>query len=436
MKNIAKYIFITLIFLNYFNGFSQLVPLFKKNGMYAFSKYGSTTDLNLGVFEDALPINDYLVLAKKENLWGALDLEGNLVIEFENLSIKDDGNFIISQKLIKAKQHFGSNTVQYVVSNFLDGIGFESEKIIRGFKNDTARVYQFPDFSSSLGLESIEYIVYSKNDKNFLTVSLDEYAVNLLNKYHNYKLWDKEKVLVERNGMEGIVDINDKLIIPLRYTEISFSGDELIKVRIGENRGFVDKNGQIKIPLKSNFIFGDFSNGICYSHNYDDNKTNGFFIDKTGKTKFNIDERLDSDFNFSSGLIYLPRKKVFINTSGNVVFKLPPLYDKASNFIGDYAIIKKDDKKYNVIDKSGKVIFKNDYDDIFFFLSQNYSDEDFELGFIDSDEQDMSLNYSSNAHKIHFPAKKYTFSKQNLFKVEQNGNIFFVDKNGLEYVEK
>jgi len=436
MKKIISQLLQIFILLNSFNVFSQLVPLLKKNGLYAFTNYGNLKDLNFGVFEDALPINNYLIIAKKDNLWGALDLTGKPVIGFENLSIKDDGNFIICQKLIKAKDEFESNSIHHVILNFTDGVGFENddEKIIRGFKNDTSRIYSFPDFSNTIGKETIEYLSYSKVNRNFFQVKYD--ASRLIEKYFDFEFWGKEKLLVNRNGMKGIIDINDKVIIPFRYTEIYFPKDELVKVHIGENTGFIKLNGDIQIPLQNNYFYADFSFGLCYSHDKKNHQSNGFFINKTGNLKFNIDERLESNFNFSEGLIFLSKKKVFINTSGNIVLKLPTSYIKSSNFIGNYAVVTNTNQKFNIIDKSGKLLFKQDYDDIYYYLSNNYSEEDFELGFIDSDEQDMSFSFNINSNKINFPSKKYTFANQELFKVERNGNKFFVDKNGLEYIEK
>lgn len=135
--------------------------------------------------------------------------------------------------------------------------------------------------------------------------------------------YDREIALVdmkEDNGLDYDYALMDKdlNIIPLRYDFVwSYFSEELLLVKNDKKYGYVNKKGQLIIPLK-------YDQALNFQDGYGVVKLDGKwgFVNKLGKE---IPLIYDQVFPFEDGkaLVKQNEKRFYINTSGDFVKSFP-----------------------------------------------------------------------------------------------------------------
>lgn len=201
--------------------------------------------------------------------------------------------------------------------------------------------------------------------------------------------FDDGYALVNKDGKWGIIDTNNKLIIPFEYDYLGMTYQQpyWIIARKNEKEGMIDRQGQIKIPFeyddiqqfaggvvrvtknaKTAFINqnnqvvidwaergyqGEFTYGLNYYHD----KGKNHVIDTTGKVLFSTPYHI-SYIDKNHIIIIHNEKYGLLNHQGKVI--LPPIYQYvASEKQGLIAVAK--NNKLGFVDKNGKIVVPIQY---------------------------------------------------------------------------
>ncbi|HEY6143596.1 MAG TPA: WG repeat-containing protein [Flavobacterium sp.] len=275
-------------------------------------------------------------------------------------------------------------------------------------------------------------------------------------------IWDTEFIPVKINGKWGYINIEGKIKIPATFDLASNFGDvdeyvrwitstdvapvvvsnkyavinrlgkiisvdfnklgftqNLRTVKICNQTGFIDKNGQVVLPFRYGSAVNMFDeDGFAWSSRFGVSEminTKGEFIN------FGELEAIKGE-NDKYGIV---------DKFGNVLVEAK--YDEMTIIVGkDRAIVKSKDK-YGIIDKNGKEIVPMIYDDI---------RENYDSNAIMNNMFQVGLNekkgYIDSFGKIILPIK-YDFIESNYYEndktiVQVNGKYGFINKEGKEII--
>lgn len=150
------------------------------------------------------------------------------------------------------------------------------------------------------------------------------------------------------NGYYGVVDINDRVIVPFEYSYVGSMSEDIIVVSKDGLYGCYDKNGKMTVPMEYEEI-REYVDGMARIRF----KKRFGFIDKKGETV--VAPFSDEVENFSEGftLVTIKGKKGFVSFSGDWI--AAPMYDDGKNFSAGLAPLSQSGK-YGYIDKSGNFV--------------------------------------------------------------------------------
>lgn len=212
-------------------------------------------------------------------------------------------------------------------------------------------------------------------------------------KYDEINLFNKDGLaVVKLNNKYGVISQEGKEIIPITYNEVVLLGEGIIKVKLNDKWGLINK-ASVKTVLKYDHIYSLLSGMIVY------------------------------EINNKYGFLNMSLKEV-----------IPPKYDyigdrAAVSFWGDYAIISLD-SKYGIINKKGVQILPLKYD--FTYISNNviYGLLNKKLWIFDKTGKAVKqLNYDFEERD--FPE---FYDNDDLAKVSKNKKYGFISKTGKEEI--
>lgn len=382
-----------------------------------------------GIFKEVVPCkyssvgNFHEGLAKVEfnGKWGYIDRAGNVVIPIKYETATD---FNEGWACVMDLQNYGYNT------HYIDKSG---KTVLKLPKNHL-------DFGSGFH-EGLAAVYYWNNQGDLATAFIDKTGKKVLDfgtQYHHLSNFNQGIAFAQtlgEGGEEGfydvIIDRTGKNLIPeetylipigLNLEEGLIKALSLKAVSDGKtpylthSTVYLDKTGkEIISPWEMGFEPFDycknsFSDGLLLlkepiigkGYNY-------VYLDNTGKevVRWNSPDFTDMFFRFSEGLALFisPKRSGFINKSGEVVLHLKdctPLH--GCGFSEGLAMVgntKNDKFVYEVIDKTGKVVFSRDYMDAIFIGPFEdgvayFQGENLKFGFVDKTGKElMSPQYDS-----------------------------------------
>ncbi|MBC9810895.1 WG repeat-containing protein [Crocinitomicaceae bacterium CZZ-1] len=163
---------------------------------------------------------------------------------------------------------------------------------------------------------------------------------------------------IEIAGKSGCINKQGKIVIPPTYTYVFFFNDSLAMVELNEQHGFINRKGKVVVPLLYD-NFPHFSDGLAAVSLNDKYG----FIDKTGKVV--IPMQYSNVFSFYDGLagVYIDGKIGCINKKGELV--IPAVYDQIEAGEGVIGMIA--GEKGQFFDLQGNVLFPEVYEDLYGF---------------------------------------------------------------------
>jgi hypothetical protein len=297
-----------------------------------------------------------LILVETENdKYGLYNLEGEKVLEpFYDLIVASDAGFITSPKSILALKDNKYSLVD-------NGLNIH-------FRNDIIDFYYLLDnnlLKSSPKLFARNSYLALKNSTNKVGVYNElenkliiPFKYDNINQIFQYSL-DEAYFLVQFDGLFGIIDSNNKIIIPIQYQDLNMNNfcnfDNCFIASKNGKYGIIDINNKIK----TDFLFDDISN--LNTINIYKAKINGKYklINQNGKslTSETFDEI--SHFENEHALTFNKGKMRLLNKNAefqNSIYTMSPhngflIFDEVIEFLIQALESENDQKIIEFVDK-------------------------------------------------------------------------------------
>lgn len=308
-------------------------------------------------YDKVCPFHNGRAIVKKDGKYGVIDKHGNEVVQCEYYEIRDycEGFAIVAKEYGK----YGVIDVQgkeivpcvyYKIRDYSEGLAVVQKKVNSDYK------YGYID---SIGKEIIpcKYRLEPQRFRN------------------------SRAVIIGADG-KGLIDKTGKLILPCIYNRIEEFSEGLAFVESGAKYGYkkriIDINGKTVSNINEKYSqVRSFLDGLClvskaYCVGTDSEGTEEWgikqgFIDKSGKEVIPIIYSSCSDFSEGLCLVEKDNKYSFIDKQSNIVIQLSDEYPIIFPFCEGISLLGKCDDfqrcKYVFIDKSGKQLFSDSFDD-------------------------------------------------------------------------
>ncbi len=338
------------------------------------------------------------------------------------------------------------------------------------------------------------YKTKALNSENKEIFTEYDHVEAISNKDTDNNLWyENDVVRVEKNALYGLIDLSGKELLQCEYDKIealegvqnTFKITKDGKVGIADNKGNVlitpsyaeitslDKDKSQGFIVKSSdgkYGIVDTANKQVLETKYDTvekiYRNDYYVVTENGKqevVKKAGDKVLSGNYdkieailqNPENGIIYKQKEKYGImNLSGDVVIK--PEYEKLKEGASG-SIIAKKDSKYGIIDLQGnqKVEFKyqnlsyNEKADLYIAEDDQYENEILDSNYqvkqtgylieLNTDKGYMELNQNNSYKYYNFKFEEQNaeniFTSNTLFASKKDGKYGFVDKNGKTVVD-
>ena len=397
------------------------------------------------------------------------------------------------QGKIVSKDYFASyqNSKWGVIDSNGDNVidpSYAEMIIVPNSKNDVFLCTYDVDYDNNT------YKTKALNSENKEIFTEYDYVEAISNKDENNNLWyENDVVRVKKSGLYGLIDLSGKELLQCEYDKIealegvqnTFKITKDGKVGIADNKGNVlitpsyaeitslDKDkSQGFIVKNSDGKYGivDTANKQVLETKYDTvekiYRNDYYVVTENGKqevVKKDGDKVLSGNYdkieailqNPENGIIYKQKEKYGImNLSGAVVIK--PEYEKLKEGASG-SIIAKKDSKYGIIDLQGnqKVEFKyqnlsyNEKADLYIAEDDQYENEILDSNYqvkqtgylieLNTDKGYMELNQNNSYKYYNFKFEEQNaeniFTSNTLFASKKDGKYGFVDKNGKTVVD-
>lgn len=170
----------------------------------------------------------------------------------------------------------------------------------------------------------------------------------------------------DKDGKEGYINRKGELVIDYRFDSARWFYNGIADVEIDNKTGFIDKNGNIVIPIEYDYVISTKAdNFVAVSKN----DKLAFFSNK-GKqlTDFIFDEvhkrDIENDYVVGAyGLVLVSKKDKYSYLDNSLKTVIPfGKYDYAETFTKDRLAIVRQKNKYGVINDKGELLIPLEYD--------------------------------------------------------------------------
>lgn len=326
--------------------------LVKENGKYGFIDENNI-EIIVPQYDDAYPFEtDEFTFVRKGDLWGGIDISGNVVLpfEYEDVELFYNDYFYSNVFRLKHNSKYG----------YIDAYG----DVFIPFKYDYIESYEM-GFEVIIGLDN-KYGVYNVDDGEIIPPiyateesawdaywNIDhpekcEYNINgdrraydwITNGYvwvpaiydfefrrsctHNVFNYDG-MLAVCVNNKYGIINKQLEEVVPIRYDFIGYFRDGVADVRINNRTGYINKKGELRVKD------GDQEAWIPSKYEWGDNYREGLaavlinhkwgFIDRKGNEVIPLiyDEVLSPGFDDGVATVLHDGEWITINMRGDIV---------------------------------------------------------------------------------------------------------------------
>jgi len=185
---------------------------------------------------------------------------------------------------------------------------------------------------------------------------------------------------VKQHGEYGIVNTEGVVIIPCRFDEIYYVDENFFAAYVGKKVTLIKTNGEVLFEPKYSDFLGviDMAEFVFMKKVGEDGEGNP--IGKCGIVDYNDNEIIPFEYDYLVGFYYdniciaqIDGKSFAIDRQGKELF--PERYDEMNDYCGGYSIVYNGEKtwacqlksegKYGVINKKGEVVVPLKYDNLF-----------------------------------------------------------------------
>ncbi len=279
---------------------------------------------------------DTLVLARKDGLWGYINLQGKAVIDFK----------------YKKCNLFKSGFSKIGETAFINKKG-EDFNVRNHIKVGIDKVREFSD--GLLAVKTIKYWGYMNAAGELVIPTEYKYCTDFKDGYAMVKK-DKEFLILDKKGGEQKIAKNEKD----KITAVKKISEGLAPIKISKKCGFIDEQGNIVIEAEYESV-GYFKRGLAWVKYSTNRGKRGRYINKKGEDVAESTFIRAKNFDPISGLariVGLDGKKAYVKLDGDVIH-----FDNSreyKNFVGgmcresEYA----GDAKIGYLNKDGEWAIK------------------------------------------------------------------------------
>lgn len=262
------------------------------------------------------------------------------------------------------------NTNYTLVRNFSEGLApaYKDEKygfidvngnVVIDFKYD--KVYDFSE-----GLACVEkdgnFGYINKKGETIIDFQYSDPSIRFSNVIYgkNISSFINGIACVKKDGKFGYIDNTGKLLIDFKF---DYGWPFYNELALTSN-GYIDRNGNVVIDITKYDVANSFSNNLAKIGKRDESRSFEFYdygyIDLSGN--ITIDLKYESASSFSEGLAPVMKDGNcgYIDSKGDTIINFE--YKDANNFSEDLASVCKNGK-YGYINKKGEVVIDFQYDD-------------------------------------------------------------------------
>lgn len=394
-----------------YSGFAEVKQnnkwgLMDKNGNFILKcEMGNADDINIHV-----DVITNRISARKGSGWGMTDLNGNLVLPFQyidpvqpkanpfNFNGDYKVNVVMDQSsgkkgIVDNKGNWlfapGNNTYDDfgIIDQFVSGGGVYvavSKKGKWGVYDLVSKKEIFKlqiDDNITAGLENDHFRFLDKNDKWGLVVYKTGKVFNPGE--NEYEDFDEETnyLIVKKNGLYGLVDVNGKTITQIVYKVLKFDRESSYYFAIKDGMaGFIDQQGNTVIPCKYEPLPFMVPNEFVNDHVRMLFNGKSVLLDSKGKTIINSTDFLGTDDIFiiktrfsGTNWCYMGKYKdengkeimkiilngkLYENLGGDIYNSIP----EKSILFNDGRLAAKRDGLYGFLDTKGNEVIPFEYD--------------------------------------------------------------------------
>lgn len=381
-------------------------------------------------------MNEHYFPVKENDLWGFIDISGNIVVKpaykkvsnvyngvffaelpsFQAGLMSIDGNWVLQpQEMLNFENFFEGFAI---VRNFqINGI-CDTKGNIKNFKpyhplfiREGLICAQHNNLYGYLDFDGKVVIDFKYDSATFFHNSLAQVSLpgtngwSYINKrgellikgpYERAGFYSEGKLSVQIGDKYGYVDENENIVITPSYDYAGTFVDGLAPVKSNDYYGFINHQNQVIIPYQFK-IAADFNEGIALVYN-DDLKIG--FIDKTGK--YIAAPQFVEAENFSNGLAKVLFKKVEVsnieknpfNLSGDVMKSNP-----IANALGNQAAVQYLGITYGYyyyMNPEGKIVYPNSIPETVSMKEENAKDTLIPSEIIERKKENIQEEISKN----------------------------------------
>ena len=234
--------------------FDGKMTLIERNGRAAFGP----------VEYQILPPSEGLSRTRKGDLWGYLDMDGNVVIPFKFEEASDFQNGLarvkINRKFTFIDQKGKRLTKFYKQAyNFSEGLAIIEIDGLRGFIDRFDDIAISPEYDDADGFSQGLAAVRIGGKYGYINRSG---KLDIPAKFDNARWFSDGLAPVEIAGKWGFIDRDGEFRVEPSYISVGNYYDGMAAVQINEKWGYIDKNGRIVIPAQYAKA-GNFNEGIA-----------------------------------------------------------------------------------------------------------------------------------------------------------------------------
>jgi tetratricopeptide (TPR) repeat protein len=296
-------------------------------------------------YDEVCPFNNGIAAVSIFNHWGLINNKGEIVIPMifnkltqdERKIMNSKGNLVIAKLTPNQHMYLGEidyedNNHNYISTYFhINGLG----KIITPYPETGINKFDVFWFNKDL-LKVAHDFAPSRQNKQDTIVEHNKYGLikedgepvtQLIYDNINYTRFN-DNIVVNKDGMEGLIDSTGKEIIELKYSSLDFQYNGKIIAKLNNKYGVIKKNEEIIIP---------------------------FYYDKI-------------EYNDKFSIVMKNGSYGVVDSIGNVI--IPIQFEKIYQ-PDNITLIVESNGKYGVYDQSGKMIAPNIYDEVGGFFDRN-----------------------------------------------------------------
>ena len=349
-------------------------------------------------YESLFPIQNGLLVARKPNSkYGLIDLNGKEVVPFKYDILELNGDYLVAQE----NNRFGILNLQGK-----EVVPLEYDHILKFYQE-----------YGSVGILPYKYegAFYLDKGGDVKVVNLDRSGDS---HYGEHQDTPTDYQRAEQNGKYGFLNYVGQEI-PCKYQDArKYFSEDYAAVVLDNKVGFIDMQGNVKIPFQYEYSKAKFHNGWpTYS--------------RKSRRAFETEDYYYYGL-FSEGYACMIKdgKYGYIDKSGKMV--IPFEYSWASPFHHGTAVVEKKSgnvEKYGLIDKNNSLIMPIEFELIWYYpYAQTYKvKKNGKIG-IYSDEGKCLVPCQYDNDPL------FSYNYEGYARVQKNGRIGLIDRNGREVI--